>query len=237
VCAVNAALHRLAFGRSAARTALVLSRLLLLACLALTGHAAETLSRKLEVDFHRDVPSRRLRGLATRADGRLVPGPVFTDLRSPSPAPLLWTLTPGGAPDTWLLGTGPDGAIHEVLLPRGAETFTHREVARLPDAQVLALLRSADGTLVAGTSPSGLLCLVRDERIIARIRLPADSVLDLLPLENGIVLAATGNPGRIYRVDLARLAESSGGEAEVAGSTALAARAAARSGRGSVRRG
>ncbi len=202
----------------------MLSRPLLLACLALTGHAAEPLSRKLEVDFHRDVPSRRLQGLATRADGRLVPGPVFTDLRGPAPAPLLWTLEPGATPGTWLLGTGPDGAIHEVTLGAGADAFTTREVVRLPDAQVLALHRTAAGTLVAGTSPGGLLCLVREGRILARVRLPADSVLDLLPLGEGIVLAATGNPGRIYRVDLARLAESSGGEAEVTGSAALAAR-------------
>lgn len=202
----------------------MLSRPLLLACLALTGHAAEPLSRKLEVDFHRDVPSRRLRGLATRADGRLVPGPVFTDLRGAAPAPLLWALEPGGAPDTWLLGTGPDGAIHEVTLAPGGASFTSREVARVPDAQVLALHRTADGTLLAGTSPGGLLCLVRDGKLQARVRLPADSVLDLLPLGGGIVLAATGNPGRIYRVDLARLATSTETESAAAGTAALAAR-------------
>ncbi len=202
----------------------MLSRPLLLACLAVAGHAAEPLSRKLEVDFHRDVPSRRLRGLATRADGRLVPGPVFTDLRGPTPAPLLWALEPGAGPDRWLLGTGPDGAIHEVTLAPGGDAFTAREVVRLPDAQVLALHRTADGALLAGTSPGGLLCLVREDRIEARVRLPADSVLDLLPLGGGIVLAATGNPGRIYRVDLARLAATNEGETEAAGTAALAAR-------------
>jgi len=221
---VNAALHRLAFRRGAARTDPVLPRPLILACLVLTGHAAEPLSRKLEVDFHRDVPSRRLRGFATRADGRLVPGPVFTDLRHPSPAPLLWALERGATPDTWLLGTGPDGAIHEVTLATGADAFAHRELIRLPDAQVLALRRTAEGALLAGTSPGGLLCVVENGQLKARVRLPADSVLDLLPLGEGIVLAATGNPGRIYRVDLARFTATSGGETEATGTAALAAR-------------
>ena len=202
----------------------MLSRPLLLACLALTGHAAEPLSRRLEVDFHREVPSRRLRGLATRADGRLVPGPVFTDLNGTAPAPLLWALAPGDTPDRWFLGTGPDGALHEVTLAPEGNSFTSREVTRLPDTQVLALHRTADGALLAGTSPGGLLCLVREGQITARVRLPADSVLDLLPLDGGIVLAATGNPGRIYRVDLARLAATTGGETEANGTAALAAR-------------
>jgi hypothetical protein len=202
----------------------VLSRPLLLACLALTGHAAEPLSRKLEVDFHRDVPSRRLRGLATRADGRLVPGPIFTDLRGTSPAPLLWSLERGATPDTWLLGTGPDGAIHEVTVNVGAGSFTYRELIRLPDAQVLALHRTAEGALLAGTSPGGFLCLVQEGQLKARVRLPVDSVLDLLPLGGGIVLAATGNPGRIYRVDLARLTATSEGEIEGTGTAELAAR-------------
>ena len=176
------------------------------------------------MDFHRDVPSRRLRGLATRADGRLVPGPVFTDLRGPAPAALLWALEPGAGPDRWLLGTGPDGAIHEVKLSPGADSFTHRELIRLPDAQVLALHRTAEGALLAGTSPGGLLCLVQEGQLKARVRLPADSVLDLLPLGGGIVLAATGNPGRIYRVDLARLAATNVGETEATEPAALAAR-------------
>jgi hypothetical protein len=35
-----------------------------------------------------------------------------------------------------------------------------------------------------------------------------DSVLDLLALDEGTALVVTGNPGRIYRVDLATLARA-----------------------------
>ena len=40
--------------------------------------SADPLSKKLDLDFYRDVPSRNLKGLATRPDGRLVSGPALT---------------------------------------------------------------------------------------------------------------------------------------------------------------
>ena len=72
---------------------------------------ADPLSKSLAVDFFRDVPSRNLKGLATRSDGRLVPGPVLRELTGPVPAELLWCLERGASPAQWFVGTGPDGWI------------------------------------------------------------------------------------------------------------------------------
>src|SRR5882724_7984070 len=77
---------------------------------------ADPLSKKFDVDFYRDVPSRNLKGLATRADGRIVAGPLLTELAGTAPADLLWCLEPTADPAKWLVGTGPDGKICEVSL-------------------------------------------------------------------------------------------------------------------------
>ncbi len=191
---------------------------------------AEPLSKSLAVDFFRDVPSRNLKGLATRSDGRLVPGPVLRELAGPVPAELLWCLEHGAAPAQWIVGTGPDGRILEVTVDLAAGSYTTRPVVKLDDAQVFAVRRLPDGALLAGTSPKGMLYLVRDGKPVARIVLPVDSIFDILLLpqqenakpqapnakpgtrnsepktQNPTVLVATGNPGRIYRVDLAKFA-------------------------------
>ncbi len=179
-----------------------------LACLvSLVGAvSAEPLSKKTEIDFFRDVPSRNLKGLATRSDGRLVNGPTLFELAGQAPAELLWCLEPAAAPNRFLVGTGPDGRIFEVTIDAAPATYNSREVVKLEDPQVFALKRLPDGALLAGTSPKGALNLIREDRVVARTQLPVDSIFDLLPLDGKTVLVATGNPGRIYRVDLAQFA-------------------------------
>ncbi len=165
--------------------------------------AADPLSRKFEIDFFRDVPSRNLKGLAARSDGRLLPGPVVTKLEGTLDADLLWALEPAGE-NRWLLGTGPSGKILEVVLDRAARTFTSTTLAALDETQILALKRLPDGRVLAGASPSGRLYLLGgDGAVLAQLALPADSILDLALLDEATALVATGNPGRIYRVDLA----------------------------------
>src|SRR6187431_2292616 len=93
--------------------------------------AAEPLSKRTDIDFFRDVPSRNLKGLAARSDGRLVAGPVFSELAGAAPADLLWSLAPGGEPTKWLVGTGPDGRIFEVSVDSGKSTFSSREIVKL----------------------------------------------------------------------------------------------------------
>ncbi len=170
-----------------------------------TPGSAEPLSKKLDLDFYRDVPSRNLKGLATRPDGRLVSGPTLTELNPSAalPADLLWSLTPGATPDRWLVGTGPDGRILEATLGSSGSPFTTRELAKLDEPHVFAVRRLPDGSILAGTSPNGGLVLLRDEKVVARLGLPADSIFDLLVVSPTTALVATGNPARIFQVDLA----------------------------------
>ncbi len=172
---------------------------------------AEPLSKKTDIDFFRDVPSRNLKGLATRSDGRLVSGPVLTDFTAPSsPADLLWTLEPTADPAKWLIGSGPDGRIVEATLDLEKNSFTSRDYAKLEDPQVFALKSLPDGSLLAGTSPRGALYLLRDGKPVSRVALPVDSIFDILlvpgPQPATHALVATGNPARIYKVDLEKFA-------------------------------
>ncbi|MBC7367770.1 MAG: hypothetical protein H7343_13330 [Undibacterium sp.] len=176
----------------------------------LTTVSADPLSKKYDLDFYRDVPSRNLKGLATRSDGRLVAGPVLTELTAVAPfnADLLWTLESAGAPDRWLLGTGPDGRVLEATLDVAKSAFTTREIAKLDEPHIFALKRLPDGALLVGTSPHGVLFLLRDGKVTARVSLPVDSIFDLLVLDADTALIATGNPARLYRIDLKQFATS-----------------------------
>ncbi|NBQ57771.1 MAG: hypothetical protein EBU32_05170, partial [Opitutaceae bacterium] len=169
-----------------------------------TSAHAEPLSKKFDLDFFRDLPSRNLRGLATRSDGRLVAGPVLTELKSPVPADLLWCLTPISETQ-WLIGTGPDGGIIEATLDLEHLSVSSRELLKIGEPHLFALRRLANGDLLAGTSPHGGLVLVRDGKIHARLSLPVDSfdllVVPTTPTDAEFVLVATGNPARIYRLN------------------------------------
>ncbi len=166
--------------------------------------SADPLSKKTDIDFYRDVPSRELHGLATRSDGRVVAGPAMADLKGLAPSELLWCLDalPGGK---WLVGGGPGGRILEISVDYAAGTFAASDVARIGDVQVYAIKALPDGSVLAGTSPAGGLYLVRAGKVAARTGLPADSIFDILLLDGAkAALVATGNPARIYRVDLAK---------------------------------
>src|SRR5580698_29914 len=93
---------------------------------------ADPLSKKTDIDFYRDVLSRDLHGLATRSDGRLVRGPVLTDLAGQAPSELLWCLEPA-AGGKWLVGGGPGGRIMEITADLGAGTFSSRDLVKIPD--------------------------------------------------------------------------------------------------------
>jgi len=188
-----------------------------------TQVVAEPLSKKVEIDFFRDSSSRNLKGLATRSDGRIVAGPVFTEMKGAPLADLLWTLTPASA-GAWWVGTGPDGKILEVTLDGKAPLYAVKEIAKLDDSHVFAIEKLSDGSVLAGTSPNGGLHLLRGNKVVARLSLPADSVFDLKALDANTVLAATGNPGRIYRVDLKKMAEGGVSVEKVSDAKALAAR-------------
>jgi len=169
---------------------------------ALTATAwGDPLSKRTDIDFFRDAASRGLNGLAARADGRLVAGPVLTELKGVAPAQLLWNAEPAGS-GRWLVGSGPEGRVYEVTADLAAAKYTAKELIKLDDAQVYALKALPGGGFLAGTSPKGGLVLVEGGKVVAHVRLPADSVFDLADAGDGSWLVATGNPGRIYRVTL-----------------------------------
>lgn len=174
-----------------------------------TALPAGAFSRQAEIDFFRDVLSRNLKGFASRSDGRLVAGPALTELSAPPFADILWCLTPTDDANRWLIGTGPDGRILEATLDVVAAKSTTREIIKLNETHIFALARLPDGALLAGTAPKGALCLIRDGKQVARVALPVDSIFDVLTLDEKTALVATGNPARIYRIDLAKF--SSGG--------------------------
>lgn len=169
--------------------------------------SAQPLSRSLEIDLSREVLSRNIEGLAVRSDGRLLPGPAFKDLEGPRIADILWTLKTAG-PNRFLVGTGPEGQVHEVVFNPGDATYAAKILVDVEESQVVSVLPFADGSFLFGTSPTAALYLAAGGEIKARVPLPADSIFDLLALPDGSVLAATGNPARIYRIDPAAFAQA-----------------------------
>ena len=190
-------------------------QLRLIACLfvATCGSLlADPLTKQMEVDFGREVASRNLKGLATRSDGRILPGPVITDLTGAKIGDILWNLHSTGTDKSglshFLIGTGPDGRVKEVMLNPKDNSYTVREVAKVSEAQVTALLPLANGDIVIGTSPTAALYLLHDGKLLARLPLAADSIFDILAQPDGSILIATGNPGKIYRIDLSLLSKA-----------------------------
>ncbi|HVU34527.1 MAG TPA: hypothetical protein VHE61_13920 [Opitutaceae bacterium] len=186
--------------------------------------SADPLSKRTDIDFFRDVPSRNLKGLATRSDGRLVSGPTLTEIAAPAPAELLWCLDPTSDPHKFLLGTGPEGRVVEVTFNATDSAYTARDLAKLDDPQVFAVKALADGSVLAGTSPKGALYLIRDGKTVSRVLLPVDSIFDLLAIDDHTVLAATGNPGRIYRIDVRKFASAGISPAKISDPKELADR-------------
>ena len=186
-----------------------------------SAQAAEPLSKSYGIDFYRDVPSRNLKGLATRADGRLVAGPELFDLDGPALPSLLWCLEPAGH-DRWLIGTGPNGKIVEVTFDKDRR-YSVREVVALPEQQVFAVEALPDGSILAGTSPEGGVFLIRDNHIVSQVLLPSDSVFDIA-LRGNAAYVATGSPAKIYTIDLKKFALAGIEKARVRDTSALIAK-------------
>jgi len=190
--------------------------------LAATAVFAAPLSKKQPIDFFADGSSRSLQGVAARSDGRLVPGPAVGPVNVQLGSDLLWTLVADG--DQLLIGTGPEGRILR-LNPNQRGEIRPDVLADLEETHVFALTRLSDGSVLAGTSPQGTLVLIRAGAVAARVALPVDSIFDLTPIPGtDEVLVATGNPGRIYRVNPAKLAVGGDSLARLTSAEDLAAR-------------
>jgi hypothetical protein len=196
-----------------------------LAALFTTSAFAAPLSKTQPIDFYVDVPSRSLQGMATRSDGRLVAGPAVAPVNLKLANSLLWTLVSDG--ENLLIGTGPEGQVLSVN-PKAKGEPTSTVLLDLPETHIFAVTRISDGSVLAGSSPQGTLVLARDGKVLARAALPVDSIFDLVVLPGDkarpVVLVATGNPGRIYRIDPAMLAKGGDQPDKLTTSEALAAR-------------
>ena len=182
---------------------------------------ADPLSKKTDIDFYRDVPSRELHGLATRSDGRIVPGPVLTELTGPALGELLWTLEPAGGRRGGWWAPGPKAGSWRSRW-RGPATPT-REVARLDRAagfrrQVAARWFAARRHFAhrralprqgRQSRRAGRRCRSIRSSTFSSCRPPATQNPEpktQIQEPARFALVATGNPGRIYRVDLAKFA-------------------------------
>ncbi len=173
-----------------------------------TGGFAQSFTQDLTVDFYRDVSSRNLRGLGTRSDGRLIPGPEVQALKGDLPPGLLWDLVPLGENEL-LIGTGPEAEILRVELDAEGDLLRATPWADLGSGHIYALAALADGSVVAAASPGARIRhLNAAGETVGEISLAAEAVFHLLEVpaaQGGGVLIATGNPGRIWHLDLTRL--------------------------------
>lgn len=186
--------------------------------------AAETLTRELAIDFNSALKSRDLSGFALREDGRLVAGPNVRELSGELPGtPWCLAAFPGEgiAADTrWLVGTGPDGILLEVAID--GSTFSSKPYADLGKGHVQSVLVLDDGAVLAVTTPGATLFLLRDGKIVSRLPLGAEAAWRLVRGDEGRVLVATGNPGRVLEVELSKFAQAGVAEASPADPEAAA---------------
>ena len=157
---------------------------------------ADPLTKQIEVDFGRDVASRNLKGLATRSDGRVLPGPVITDLDGAKLGDILWTLKPAGS-DRFIVGTGPAGKVEEVTFNSKDNSYTVREIAHVSETQAIAVQPLPDGSLLVGTSPTAAIYLVKDGK---SEEIEADTVLSAI----GVVANIEGVLSKNMKVELDR---------------------------------
>ncbi|MBT5900970.1 MAG: hypothetical protein HOH58_02545 [Opitutaceae bacterium] len=184
--------------------------LFLLAYAFTSAAPAATFSKRNNINFYREVPSRNLSGLAIRSDGRIVVGPELSPLAGNPVADLWWDIE-SSASDKWLVGTGPVGEVLEINVDVINKTFSATTWAESDANHVFVLKRLNKKWVVGGTAPNAVLMVWGSTGTLqTSVGLPADSILDILTNEAGSTIwVSTGNPGRIYRVDLKQLVNSS----------------------------
>ncbi|MDA7916812.1 hypothetical protein N9B49_01175 [bacterium] len=171
---------------------------------------AVTFSKRNNINFYREVPSRDLSGLAIRSDGRIIAGPDLSPLAGNPVADLWWDIEALES-DRWLVGTGPTGQVLEITVDSVNKTYAATPWADSEANHVFVLKRLSEDRVVGGTAPDAVLLVwFQDGSLETSVSLPADSILDILPNQTGsTVWVSTGNPGRIYHVDISQLVASS----------------------------
>lgn len=168
-------------------------------------------SQSKTINFYREVVPRDIAGLGLRSDGRLMAGPVLRELAGIPRADLWWDLE-SFATDSWLVGTGPGGQVLQIEIDPNGQTYTATPWADAGSNHVLVVKKLHQNLVAGGTNPGAQVILWdATGREVARVALPADSVLDLLwEHETDTLWVATGNPGALYRMDVARVQATPG---------------------------
>ncbi len=109
--------------------------------------------------------------------------------------PALWSLA--AAPDgSVYAGTGHSGKVYK-LTTGGQESV----VWSAQQSEIFALWVDAKGILYAGTSPNGGLYRLENGAAREIWRAPAKYIWAIQPAPGGSLFVATGEPGRVYRID------------------------------------
>jgi len=193
------------------RVSRLLPRLTLVALTPVfVGAEAISLSKSQPISFYQQTVERELEGLGIRSDGRIIQGPVMTDLAGDPITTLWWDWESSADPDIGWIGSGPDGEILRMELEVDAGIFKSAVWADTPANHVFVVKSLTDGKLLAGGNPNGaLFMLSEDGTLLQQASLPADSVFDILIEEQGeIAWVATGNPALLFRVDLTTFVKS-----------------------------
>jgi hypothetical protein len=180
-----------------------------LALSGLTATASGPFTQSQSINFYREVVPRDISGLALRSDGRLLAGPILTPLAGIPDADLWWDLERLDG-DTWLIASGPAGDVFQADIDLAAGTFALSPWSNSQTNHVFVVKNLGNGVIAGGTNADAKVILWDETGAeITHVELPADSVFDLLwDAEADVLWAATGNPGALYRIDLAVFLDS-----------------------------
>jgi hypothetical protein len=144
-------------------------------------------------DFGRDEKID-LQGVALTVDGGVVPAPLRRALAGPV-LPVLWDVIPAADGGALAVGGAPGALLHLPLEGEG------RELLVVDDAEMTALARLSEGTLVVGVSPGGeVLAVEPDGASRTLFATGSRYVWDLLVGGDGSLWVATGSPGAVHRL-------------------------------------
>ncbi len=168
-----------------------------------TGAAPETgdgepLARPVSVWTVADAEAfgaGRFDGTYLSEDGKVAMAPRRAELGRPE-TDRAWAVLPRADGSVLVGGWGERATLHRVA-PGGEPT----ELLAAEDAGVTALCALDGATALAATAPSGTLWRVTGEQATQLAQLPEPYIWAMVPDGAGGVYAATGNRGRLYRVD------------------------------------
>lgn len=135
-----------------------------------------------------------LESLAVTSDGLVTLAPAFEEVKGMEAA-YVWSLA-GGRDGVIRAGTGSGGVVYAVT--RDQARILHDSAALAIESMILG----KDGTLYAGTAPDAIiLAIAPDGTARSFADLPGRHVWGLQVEPSGRLVAATGDPARIYRLD------------------------------------